>query len=288
MDTKTDRLHAALSQSVLRVLHALVRVLLRHGMPLPAFVALAKRAYVDVALRDFSIPGRKPTLSRASLLTGLTRKEVQRLVDTSNLPDGEPGAPHNHNHNRAARVVAGWVRDRDFHGADGQPSALAFDEASASFTELVRRYSGDVPPRAVLDELFRVGTVERLSNGHIALLSRVYIPRASEVGKLAILGADVSYLINTIDHNLQISRDGVGAPRFQRKVMYDNLPVEAMDEFRAISVRQSQELIELLDAWLARHDRDANPGVRGTGRMRAGVGVFSFEENLVEQSGGRQ
>lgn len=277
MDSGVSRLNEVLSQSVLRILRALARLLLRHGLPLPAFVELAKRAYVDVALHDFAIPGRKPTVSRASLLTGLTRKEVQRLVDAPLPAESEPFASHN----RAARVVAGWVRDPAFHGPDGEPRALAPDDGEASFAELVRRYSGDVPPRAVLDELLRVGTAERDADGRIRLLARVYIPRASDIGKLAILGTDVSYLIETIDHNLQHA----DAPRFQRKVMYDNVPLEAMDEFRALAAQQSQQLIERLDAWLARHDRDANPAVRGTGRMRAGVGIFHFEQNLTDPGG---
>jgi len=277
MDIGFDRLAAALSQSVLRVLHALVRVLLRHGMPLPAFAELAKRAYVDVALREFTIPGRKPSVSRAALLTGLTRKEVQRLLESAQLSGGEPITPHN----RAARVVAGWVRDHEFHDAEGRPRDLPA-EGDASFADLVRRYSGDVPPRAVLDELLRVGTIERAGDGRIRLLERAYIPRASDVGKLAILGTDVAYLVETIDHNLQA---GIESPRFQRKVMYDNLPAEAMVEFRAIAARQAQELIEHMDAWLARHDRDANPSVRGSGRFRAGLGIFCFEEEIIQSRG---
>lgn len=262
---------------MLRILRALARLMLRHGMPWQAFDDLARRAFVDVALRDFAIPGRKPSVSRASLLTGLTRKEVQRLNGLEGAGEGETAAAHN----RAARVVAGWVRDAEFHDAAGEPAALPVDDSPASFASLVRRYSGDVPPRAVLDELLRVGTVERNANGSIVLLARVYIPRTSDIGKLNILGTDVSWLIDTIEHNLQAD----SAPRFQRKVMYDNLPREAMDEFRALSARHSQELIELLDGWLARHDRDANPAARGTGRMRAGVGIFCFEQDLSSDRG---
>jgi hypothetical protein len=281
MDIGFNRLSEALGQSVLRVLHALVRVLLRHGMPLPAFVELAKHAYVDVALREFAIPGRKPSVSRASLLTGLTRKEVQRLVDSMPVS----GSDAFNTHNRAARVVAGWVRDADFHDPDGEPRELLLDDGKTGFGELVRRYSGDVPPRAVLDELLRVGSVARTESGALKLLGRVYIPRASDIGKIAILGTDVTFLIDTIDHNMQ---DGIDAPRFQRKVMYDNLPEEAMVEFRALAARQAQELIEHLDQWLARHDRDANPSVQGTGRMRAGLGIFCFEDDISESKGGRK
>lgn len=273
MDTATARLSSALTQAVVRVLQALIRVLVRHGMALPAFVELAKRAYVEVALNDFAIPGRKPSVSRAALLTGLTRKEVQRLVEGQGPGAAETTLPEN----RAARVVAGWVRDADFHRPDGEPLPLRFDGTEPTFSSLVRRHSGDVPPRAVLDELLRVGTVERGDDGLLRLMSRVYIPRASDAAKLGILAADVPYLIGTIDHNLQ----GLEPSRFQRKVMYDNLPTEAMDDFRALTARHAQELIELLDRWLAQHDRDANPAVRGHGRVRAGVSIFSFEE-LIE------
>jgi hypothetical protein len=271
MDTAANRVHDTLSGAVLRILRSLARVLIRHGLPFDAFVDLAKRAYVDVALADFALPNRKPSISRVSVLTGLTRKEVQRLADPQPDADREQLARHN----RAARVVAGWVRDADFRAGE-TPRALTLD-GEDGFAELVRRYSGDVPPRAVLDELLRVGTVERLDDGKLQLLSRVYIPRNSDLGKLTILGSDVAWLIETIDHNLS---HGDSTPRLQRKVMYDNLPVEALPEFRATATQHAQEVIELLDQWLSRHDRDANPRVRGSGRMRAGVGIFCFEENL--------
>ena len=273
MEQAPDRVNEALAQAVLRILHALARLLLRHGMPLRTFVELAKRAYVNLALREFAIPGRKPSISRAAILTGLTRKEVQRLAGAPEELAGESYAAHS----RAARIVAGWVRDADFQASGGEPRELEMDEGAASFAALVRRYGGDVPPRAVLDELMRVGAVVRTTENRVRLNARVYIPRASEVSKLMILGADVSYLINTIDHNLQ---DSGRTPRFQRKVMYDNVPIEAMEEFRKLTERHAQELIELLDAWLARHDRDVNPAVRGSGRVRAGVGIFAFEESV--------
>ena len=269
----------ALQLAVLRVMRALARVLIRNGLDLPAFIELAKRAWVDVALGDFTIPGRKPSVSRASLLTGLTRKDVQRLLDARDDTTASAALPDH----RAARVIAGWVHDAAF-GADGAPAELAFDGDGASFSALVRRYGGDVPARAVLDELLQVGNVERAEDGRLRLLTRFYLPRANDAARLGILGTDVAWLIGTIDHNLQ----GREPARFQRKVTYDNLPVEAVDAFRTLSARHAQELIELLGEWLARHDRDTNPAVEGTGRMRAGVGVFYFEETLAPRSEGDQ
>lgn len=73
-------LHCDLVRGVEHVLAALSRVLLRHGMSFAAFEIIDKRIDVDVALSEFSSSGKKPSISRASILSGLTRKEVQRLV----------------------------------------------------------------------------------------------------------------------------------------------------------------------------------------------------------------
>jgi len=274
--SESQTINRALISAVFRILKTLIRLLLRHGVPFQAFADMAKRAYVEVARDDFGIPGRKPTTSRVAVLTGLTRKEIQKLLESALQPDSETAERYN----RAARVVSGWIRDRDFSGVDAQPSSLNLDGANGTFADLVRRYSGDMPPRAVLDELLRVGAVEKLEDGRVKLVARAYIPRSSDSDMLAILGSDVADLIDTIDHNLQHTDD----PRFQRKVMYDNLSREGVAKFRDLSAARAQGLMEYLDSWLSQHDRDVNPTVDGTGRMRAGLGIFYFEENL-ETSG---
>ncbi|TSA04151.1 MAG: hypothetical protein D4R81_02350, partial [Nitrospiraceae bacterium] len=69
-------------------------------------------------------------------------------------------------------------------------------------------------------------------------------------------------------------------PRFQRKVMYDNVSVEAAKEFQTLDAAQGQELLEAIDRWLAHRDRDVNPASKGTGRVRVGLGIYHFEEQL--------
>src|ERR1043165_7253455 len=95
------RPHAALHAAIAKLLRRLFRVLLRHQMSFGAFEELAKRAYVDVALNDFGIPGKKPSISRASILSGLTRKEVQRLLATSDDAAAASGALDSERYNRA-------------------------------------------------------------------------------------------------------------------------------------------------------------------------------------------
>ena len=260
-----------LSAAVLRLLRPLVRILLRNGVSYSTFADFAKWIYVDVASQEFGIEGRKQTTSRVSVITGLSRKEVMRVRRLPRPDDSETAEKYN----RAARVIAAWRRHKKFLDAEGQPAPLPMTGSEVSFTELVRRFSGDVPVRATLDELIRVGAVKQLEDGKVCLLTRTYVPAHSDAGKLHILGTDVAHLISTIDHNLNPGQTG---PFFQRKVAYDNLPDEVLPEFRKHSAKKAQLYLESLDRWLSQHDRDDTPLVKGSGRNQAGIGISYFEE----------
>jgi hypothetical protein len=95
---------------------------------------------------------------------------------------------------------------------------------------------------------------------------------------LTILCTDVCDPITVIDH----TRFGTGEGFFQRKVSYDNLPVEAVAEIRARVDDEGQALLERLDEAMSVLDRDSNPAVQGSGRKRAMLGIYYFEEDVEE------
>ena len=267
-----DELRKTLSAAILKLLRPLVRLMLRNGLTYGDFADLSKWVFMDVAAKEFCIPGRKQSISRVSVITGLTRKEVSRLKKIT-TPDDSAIA---HQYNRAARVISGWLRDKHFHDKKGQPADLPFDTGNNNFNDLVKQHSGDIPPRAILDELLRVGTVAMDEDGRIHLLSDGFVPRTGEKDKLHILGTDVQFLLSTIDYNLQ---QNSLTPRFQRKVAYNNLPVEALPEFRELSAEKAQALLIELDRHLSKHDRDINPKVKGSSRKVAGLGIYYFEQD---------
>jgi Family of unknown function (DUF6502) len=263
-----NRLQRAFRGALEQLLRPLCRLLLRHSVPFTAFEDIAKRVYVDVAWHEFNVSGKKPTASRVAVLSGLTRKDVHRLL----ADPVEDQSETFERYNRATKVTTGWARDADFLDPQGKTRVLDF-EGDQSFSTLVKRYSGDMPPRAVLDELLRVGSVERQEDGRIQMVTRGYVPQKSAVDKLGILGRDVADLIDTIDHNLQ---HGDSDPRFQRKVMYSAIPADALPAFRKLSATQGQALLERLDRWLAEHD--VAPISERTQSARVGLGVFYFED----------
>jgi len=263
-----------LTSSVVKLLRPLVRILLRYGISYGEFAEMARWVFVNVAERDFGISGRKQTISRISVITGLNRKDVTRLTKTNIYEDKTAFGVIN----RAGRVIGGWVKDRSFHDHKGVPAALPLDGGGKSFTELVKLYSGDMPVRAVLDELLRIEAVKKNEDNTVSLLTRAYIPKNIDVEKIAILGADAADLMATIDHNLAVQRQ----PFFQRKVVYDNIPSEAVADFKEISAAEGQLLLEKLDVLLSGQDRDCNPGIEGSGRKRLGIGIYYFEENISD------
>ncbi len=265
---------AALTSALDRLLEPLVEVLLRGGVAHRAFAEMAKRAYVRVAEREGGVAGRKQSASRIAVRTGLTRKDVSRVRA---LPPFEPEQASGR-YNRAARVITGWIRDERFQEG-GEPAPLAFDSGDASFSVLVKDYSGDVPPRAVLDELERVRAVVRDDDGRVRLVERGYLPRRGEADKLQILGTDVAGLIGTIRHNLDADADET---LFQRKVFYDNLSADALPKLRDLTADQGQALLEQLDTWMAAHDHEVHPELEGPAGRRAGIGIYYFEEPVTE------
>jgi len=262
--------------AVLRLLRPLARILMRNGISYGTFADLSKWIFVDVAAKEFALKDRKQSTSRVSVITGLSRREVMRV---RKLP--RPDITESiEKHNRASRVIAAWRREPAFLDTDGKPAVLQMEGEGATFSELVKRFSGNVPPRAVLDELIHVGAVELSAGGKVSLLTRAYIPKDYDSHKINILGTDVQHLLATINHNLQPDQTN---PLFQRKVSYDHLPDEVLAKFHGKFSQKAQSLLESADKWLARHDRDVRPSVKGKGRNLAGFGIFFFQKPYSEE-----
>ncbi|QLQ30377.1 MAG: hypothetical protein HZT40_00715 [Candidatus Thiothrix singaporensis] len=260
-----------------KILKALVRILHRKGMAFGEFSLLVKQVYVEVSEEALKADGERPTTSRIAIATGLTRKEVAQLRQAAD----EDELASTGSYNRGARVMTGWLQDAEFLDTEGKPAVLPVQGDVGSFAALVSRYSGDMPYRAMLREMERVGAVQE-DEECVRLLGDGYIPHADEDEKLGILGTDVSALVGTIDHNLKVkTRQQL---YFQRKVSYDNLPVEALPVFKEMVSKDGMDLLIRFNQWLAVQDRDSNPQASGSGRMRAGVGIYYFEEPVSKQA----
>lgn len=269
-ETMTQTILLALA----RLLRPIVRVLLANKVTYATFDQIARQVFVEVADRDFTLKGRKQTVSRVALVTGLSRKEVLRIKREPPLADRELGRTFH----RAARLISTWCNQAEYVDEKGEPLSLPFD-GTVSFSTLVDDVGGDLTPRAVLDELREAGIVNVDAARRVHLLNKAYVPNRDETQIMKILGTDVGDLAETISYNLNKPADQT---RFQLKVSYDNLPQECLDNLHRMVSERGHEVLVEFDRWLRQQDRDANPQVQGTGRVRAGVGIYYFEEQQPE------
>jgi len=271
MDTKKTIIAATL-----QLLHPIIRLLLRNGVSHSEFAEIAKRAYIDVAYADFSIPGKKKTVSRAAVITGLSRKEVLRMTEVKGVEEPRKGSI-----NRANRVINGWLRDKEFLNNKGKSKSLPLSGDEGSFASLVKKYSGDITAGAVLDELVRTGVVKKLANEKVKLNAAGYIPNKDKQEQFRIMGNCATDFLNTLDHNLAEESEEL---YFQRHVAYSNLPVDILPEFKKLSREKSIEFLVDLNKWLAQYDAIATPSEEHDEdpKIRAGFGVYYFEDKVIE------
>ena len=262
-----DSVQQALTRALLTLLKPLVRILLRNGIAYGSFAELAKKTYVDVAFEAFAPTGKKQTVSLASAVTGLTRKETKRLHEMES-PDPDSSEQR---YNRAVRVISGWLNDARFQDKSGRPAVLPIDGGDVSFAALVKKYSGDITTQAMLAVLQAASSVEKTDSG-VKLVQHAYLPGGDPSDKLTILGTDTGELIATIDHNLVAA---VTERRFQRKVSNHRVRADSLPAFRTLSAEKSQALLEELDAWLSAHEIEASDG-DSTGHY-VSLGIYFFE-----------
>jgi hypothetical protein len=268
----SDSVKTGLLAAYARLLRPLIRILLRHGVTYGEFSEVVKTSFVTIAAKEFRVPGKKMSKARIAIVTGLTRKEVQRLSSVTQ----KDRFTIRTNLNRITRVLSGWHTDPDFIGPYGMPLEVRYDSEvpnDCTFVRLVQQYSGDMTPRAMLDELLRVGAVVETDQNWFKVVRRDYVPAALAPDFLDRLGRGVHNFINTVEENMQKVGDQTG--RFERTVTPDvafnkkNLPA-----FDAYLRKKCQALLEEIDNWLSNLD-PAEPE-KGDYVIQTGVGIFHF------------
>jgi hypothetical protein len=262
-----------------RLMRPLIRILIRNGVAYGEFAEIAKEVYIDVAASDFKVPHRKMSQARISILTGLTRKDVARIIGDKNKKEDTPSEVH-----RVTRVLTGWHTDADYTGPYGLPLELQFEnsENQPDFTKLVQRYSGDMAARAMLDELLRIGAVQETERSWFKVLTRTYLSKVDAPEGFELLGTGVTNFVSTIDNN--ILEQSLENRNFERHVFADNgIKKENLPRFRSYIKERAQLLLEEVDNWLSQLDA---PESGDKNIVHTGLGIYHYvdsEKNKTEK-----
>ena len=163
-----DNIQRQILDALLVALRPLARALLRVGIGYREYAEISKTAFVDIATKDYGLRGRPTNISRVAVMTGLTRKEVRRIRNKTEAGDASVvmRMPP------MTELLHRWFTEDGFVDAQGLPRKLPFDGAGATFSELVRKYGGDIPPGAMRTELKRISAIEENNDGTLTALKR--------------------------------------------------------------------------------------------------------------------
>ncbi len=266
-DTQTKILNAFLI-----ALRPMAKILLRFGIGFRELSEIAKVAFVEVASTEYGLRGRPTNISRVAVMTGLTRKEVRRIrerINTGNATANVKSTP-------LSEILHRWHSESDYLDSTGLPLALEFSGEKSSFSSLVKRFGGDVPPGAMRTELKRVGAVEEIEQGRLKVVSRVVSPIGESDNLITGLVHAVYPLISTISHNVDPDRDG--STWAQLNTYSQSISKSDFPRLRRISLDRLQEVSESFDdmfmAYETLHENDASEDDKNV----VAVGVFYFEE----------
>jgi hypothetical protein len=233
-----------------RILRPLVRLLLTHGVTYPLITDIVKSTYVDVARREFRLAGKRQTDSRISLLTGVHRKDVKRLID-----EGDRGAEAPVGVSLGAALVARWLGESELIDAQGRPQPLprlASDGGRMSFEALVESVSKDIRSRVILDEWLRTGVVQLDRQDRVVLNPNALAPARDFSEKLQFFEANVHDHLAAAVHNLS----GAQPPMLERSVFYDQLSTGSVGELRQLANELAMQAIQALNRRAIELERD--------------------------------
>jgi len=261
-----------------RVLRPVVRILIRAGIRFDEFAELARGVYVESALRDGLDHASSLTRARVSVVTGLTRQQVNYYIDNDGaLPSASPTLA-----GVLVEVLQKWHTDPQYVGPYGIPLELEFEVSSGrSFRGLVAMVDTTASPGIVLEELLRVGSVTYSGEKHFRAVSRYFMmPEPMSPQQVEYFGNTLTRLAQTLEFNMSPRNS---EKRLERFVVADRgLPAEVLPQFASYARDRTSEFLLDLDNWLTPYstseETDSSP------RIATGVNVFLYADPPADET----
>ena len=265
---KSAKAEQRTEDSLVDLLSPVTRLLVRGGTGIDELVRAAKRAYLRAAMDTVLPQDRRVNVSRLSVATGMTRKEVSALLGFSR--SARHTETRRSGEQRALRVLRGWLTDPRFQNRIGRPDELSYRGQKKSFTVLVKLYGGDVTPKSVLRELERIEIVEVSKTGAVRVRpqrKRSNIDIHYQLAELARLFEDFALAI------VRPSGDLEAPPFFGFKDSTVPSTGDAAYFVRTFS-RRAAALLEDFQQWSAGRERSKDARHEHRDARRVGLGVY--------------
>jgi hypothetical protein len=291
--SSTDALtrSALIRDQALAALRPLVVWMVRSGVGYAECAAALKPLFLDAARTEMQAEQVRVTDSALSLRSGLHRKDVRLLGQTALPANGSAKATP------ANQVVTRWLarglpdtlclttqpiaaQAADVPAAGEAQTAEAQEAATPSFEQLVQSVTKDLHPRALLDELVRLGVV-REAQGQVSLSRQAFVPDAHSLEAAQMLSQSVADHVAAGVHNLS---GPPGRTFLEQSVFADGLTDASI---RVLEQQANALWREVLATMVAQAQPlcDQDEALGGTRRLRLGMYCFSAEMEQPQDAG---
>ena len=274
--TMQDTFQRQVLSALLVALRPLARALLRVGIGYREFSEISKTAFVGIATKNYGLRGRPTNISRVAVMTGLTRKEVRRIRDKAAAGEETlvlQSAP-------MAQILHRWYTEAEFLSSGGKPIDLPFNGAKISFSTLVQKFGGDIPPGAMRTELKRINAIEETTDGKLHVLKRNVSGLQSTDKIVNGLATQLYPAILTFAHNTSV--DEISERWVQRAVTTSYVRDTDRNRVRRISSDRLAEFTDSIDDLFSAYETLYENEDSQAPDCAVGIGVFYFEEQKSE------
>jgi hypothetical protein len=258
--------------AAVRVLAPLLPLLLREGVTFQRLVVALKQALLEEAPAVLLDSGVRVNDSSVSTLTGIHRKDVREWRSV-----GRP-RPQAKTFGAVMNAFTRWSTDPDYCDARGRPRVLERKGGAGSFEALAASVSNDVRPRAVLQELVRLGVAELVAGAskhaedRVRLRVDAFVPRDGTPEMMQLLSDNVSDHLAAAVHNVLDATP----PMLEQSIYADNLRPQSVERMRALARKTWQAAFpEIVRKATALREDDSD---RQGADQRMRIGMYFYYE----------
>jgi hypothetical protein len=274
-----SQIQDALLSALETILKPTIKLLLQSGIGYSEFAAVAKSVFVQVATDEYKRRGRPANFSQVSAMTGISRKEVSKIrkapSDERWTPDME-SSPVN-------TILHRWHFDTDFSDGAGRAKTLPF-EGPLSFSTLVSRHAGDIPPGAMRSTLEKAGVLIEDAEGRVTVRQPFFYSKVFNEDFVRGMAFSLSNLGSTLVYNATLHQDTglspeqkAGLYRLERGVWSEHLSETGAQQFKKWVDASAPQFLEAANRLIGESELPKSEWLT-TAPRAVGIGVFYYEE----------
>lgn len=252
-------------EAVKKALRPLIRMLISSGLSYKDFTDMMRGAFLDEARRSIQSGGKDVTVSMLSLMSGIHRKDVAAYLkdpeDFVSIVDKYKSSGAS----AAFSVFSEWVSNPEMTFV----LPYAKQDGKHSFTSLCEKLTTDVRPKAIVDELTRLGLVQ-YENGNVTLKKDAFVPENDFDYKLKFFSQNIYEHLESVSTNVMDD----GPRKFERLAIHNNLTDDDIEVLKLYIDKHGMDLLKSV-YHQAEDMASRNVGAHGTKKRKDKLSSFS-------------